>query len=126
MSDGRLLGLDHVQLVMPAGEEHLDSARRFYVDALGLREIEKPEVLRPRGGIWFEGPGFQVHLGIEEPAETRRHPAFVADHLEAMHARCRAAGARLVEDEGWPGVARFYVFDPFGNRIEILHRELPL
>jgi catechol 2,3-dioxygenase-like lactoylglutathione lyase family enzyme len=122
VGEGRITALDHVQLVIPAGDEQLAAARSFYAELLGLREIEKPEVLRARGGIWFEGPGFQLHLGVEEPSETRRHPAFATDDLGALRDRCRTAGVRIVEDAGWPGVARFYVFDPFGNRIEMLHR----
>ena len=125
-ASGSLLAIDHVQLTIPVGDEHLEAARRCYVEAFGLREIEKPEPLRPRGGLWFEGGdassgrSFQVHLGIEEQLETRRHPAFVTDDLAALRARCEAAGLRIVEDVPLAGRERFHVFDPFGNRIEML------
>jgi catechol 2,3-dioxygenase-like lactoylglutathione lyase family enzyme len=36
----RIIGLDHVQLAMPAGRE--DEARRFYSGLLGLPEKAKP------------------------------------------------------------------------------------
>ena len=118
-----LLGIDHVQLTIPPGDRHLGEARRCYLDAFGLVEIEKPAPLRERGGIWFEGgpPGqrFQVHLGVEEPLATRRHPAFVTDDLDALRARCKAAGLRIVDDEPLTGRRRFHVYDPFGNRIEM-------
>jgi catechol 2,3-dioxygenase-like lactoylglutathione lyase family enzyme len=117
-----LTGIDHVQLTIPPGDEHLDSARRFYVELLELEEIDKPEPLRERGGIWFRGAGFEVHLGVEQPAETRRHPGFLTDDLEAIRVRLAAAG---VPSEVQPPLGdrdRIHFRDPFGNRIEILQR----
>ena len=35
--------IDHVQIVMPTGEEA--TARRFYADLLGIPEVEKPTAL---------------------------------------------------------------------------------
>ena len=46
-----VLGLDHVQLAAPPGCE--EAARRFFGGLLGLAEVEKPEPLRSRGGVWF-------------------------------------------------------------------------
>lgn len=116
---GRITGLDHVQLTMPAGAEHEATCRAFYIGALGLEEVEKPDVLKPRGGLWFQGAGFQLHLSIEEPMVTRRHPGLVTDDLDAIRARIEAAGYATVDDPGIPGVIRFYVIDPFQNRLEI-------
>ncbi|MDB5291910.1 MAG: putative glyoxalase family protein, partial [Phycisphaerales bacterium] len=66
MKQSMIISLDHVQLAMPAGQE--PGARAFYGDLLGLEEIEKPPVLRARGGVWFRlNDGRQVHLGVEEP-----------------------------------------------------------
>jgi len=47
-----LLQIDHVLLAAPRGSENL--ARTFYADVLGLKEIEKPPMLKKRGGVWFE------------------------------------------------------------------------
>jgi len=117
-----LTGIDHVQLTLPPGEEHLDAARRFYAGVLGLEEVAKPEPLRERGGIWFRGRGFEVHLGVEQPAETRRHPGFLTDDLERARARLTAAGVTF-EEQSLPGDReRIYLRDPFGNRIEIVQR----
>jgi hypothetical protein len=44
--------LDHVQLCVPPGAE--GQAREFYGILLGLAEIEKPEPLQGRGGLWFQ------------------------------------------------------------------------
>jgi hypothetical protein len=51
----KILGLDHIQLAMPPGQEA--QARRFYGEILGLTEMPKPAPLASRGGCWFEGRG---------------------------------------------------------------------
>jgi len=48
----RILGIDHVQLAMPAGGEN--EARAFYGRLLDLTEKPKPPDLAKRGGVWFE------------------------------------------------------------------------
>ena len=45
-------GIDHVQVAAPPGGER--EARAFYGGVLGLEEIEKPEPLRGRGGIFMQ------------------------------------------------------------------------
>jgi catechol 2,3-dioxygenase-like lactoylglutathione lyase family enzyme len=112
-------GLDHVQLACPRGGE--DEARGFYGGLLGLREVEKPEPLRSRGGVWFECGAQQLHLGVEEPFAPARkaHPALlVASQAELEDLAERLASVRW--DETLPGYRRFYASDPFGNRIELL------
>jgi catechol 2,3-dioxygenase-like lactoylglutathione lyase family enzyme len=109
--------LDHVQVMMPPGCE--EQARAFYGGLLGLTEVEKPEPLRPPGGVWFaEG----VHVSGEEgfAAPRRAHPAMRVDDLDALAEALAAAGCAVEWDERWPGVRRFYTRDPFGNRVELL------
>jgi catechol 2,3-dioxygenase-like lactoylglutathione lyase family enzyme len=112
-------GLDHVQLACPAGGE--DEARAFYGGLLGLREIEKPEPLRARGGVWFECGEHQLHLGVEEDFRPARkaHPALRVVSVAELQALAERLGD-VRWDEDLPGFQRFYVDDPFGNRIEVL------
>jgi len=112
--------LDHVQLAMPAGEEH--RARAFYSDVLGLTEESKPADLAARGGAWFRNGSVRLHLGVDAEfrAARKAHPALLVQGLGELAARCRAAGFPPVIDEPLPGFDRFYVFDPFGNRLELL------
>lgn len=116
MSDFNVTGLDHVQLAMPQGGE--DAARAFYGGLLGLTEAPKPAALAGRGGVWFTGGGLQLHLGVETPFQPARkaHPALVVTDLAAAHSTLPAPSAI----SALPGLRRFYVADPFGNRIEIL------
>ena len=112
--------LDHVQVAIPEGGE--DAARRFYGGVLGLSELPKPANLAARGGVWFAAGPRQLHLGVDRDfrAAGKAHPAFRVTNLPELLARCREAGARVVESEPLPGHVRAYVDDPFGNRIELL------
>lgn len=117
-----IVGIDHVQLAMPAGRE--SAARDFYEGLLGLRETAKPANLAARGGCWFEGRGVRVHLGVERDFAPARkaHPAFLVDDLAALAAALDRAGFRTTTDEPLEGYERRYVSDPFGNRIELMQR----
>ena len=112
--------LHHVQLAMPKGGE--DKAREFYTLALGFEELAKPEILRDRGGVWFKAAGAEVHLGIEEPFIPARkaHPAFCVVSLDVMMRHLSNQGIGFRKDVDLPASRRIYVYDPFGNRIELL------
>lgn len=114
--------LDHVQIAAPPGCEA--AARRFFGELLGLREIEKPEPLRARGGIWFAVGGRQLHVGVEREFEPARkaHAALRlgAAELDGLAERLAAAGAPVAWDDALPGERRFYSENPWGNRIEFL------
>ncbi|MGZ4428322.1 MAG: VOC family protein [Nocardioidaceae bacterium] len=112
--------LHHVQVSCPAGGE--DAARRFYGDALGIPEVEKPPVLAARGGCWFRGDGVEVHVGVEEGFAPARkaHPAFLVDDVDAVAAAVEAGGFPLRWDGDFPGYRRFHTADGNGNRVEIL------
>ncbi len=115
-----LSSIDHVQLGMPRGGE--DEARAFYVQLLGMRELAKPEPLRPRGGAWFRSGPVHVHLGVEEPfaPAKKAHVAFLTADLEGLAKRLRDAGCDVAWDETLPERRRFYCADAFGNRLEFL------
>ncbi|MDN4492743.1 VOC family protein [Ureibacillus aquaedulcis] len=112
--------IDHIQLAAPKGSE--EEARTFFNGILGLAEVEKPEELKKRGGVWFAFGNYQIHIGIEEPFSPaqKAHPAFEVENIEALKDHLKNYGIPIVEDNSLPGANRFYVSDPFGNRIEIL------
>jgi len=116
--------LDHVQLAAPPGCEA--EARRFFGGLLGLQELEKPELLRRRGGVWFDLGGQQLHIGVEADFVPARkaHPALAVEDedLDVLAGRLSAAGEKVDWDAELPGVRRFYTADPWGNRIEVLAR----
>src|SRR6185312_12918490 len=116
----QVLGIDHVQLAMPAGQEA--AARAFYCDVLGLIEEPKPANLVARGGAWFRGGDVRLHLGVDTDFHPARkaHPAILVSGLAELAARCEAAAVPSMRDEPLEGFDRLYVFDPFGNRIELM------
>ena len=119
----KILAIDHVQLAMPSGEE--EKARDFFADILGFHEIPKPAELAKRGGVWFESENVQLHIGVEADFRPARkaHPAFLVDDLDSLIAKVQSAGYET--DMNQPvldGYKRAHVFDPFGNRIELMEK----
>jgi len=112
--------LHHVQLAMPAGRE--EEAEDFYGKILGLRRVAKPAHLETRGGCWFERGEVRIHLGVESDFRPARkaHPALMVEDLGALQAVFEKAGIDVLIDQPLPGFDRFYVSDPFGNRLEFL------
>jgi catechol 2,3-dioxygenase-like lactoylglutathione lyase family enzyme len=113
-------GIDHVQLAAPPGCEA--EARRFFGRLLRLEELEKPESLRARGGVWFRVGAQQLHVSVEQEFGPARkaHPAFAVARYDELVARLRSAGVAVTEDASIPGVRRCYVADPWENRIELV------
>lgn len=120
---GRVLELHHVQVGAPAGGE--GAQRRFYCDGLGLREVEKPEPLRGRGGCWFRGGhGVEIHVGIEDDfrPSAKAHPAFVVERLDEVLAGLVDLGFEvdLTQEHTFANWRRAHVRDGAGNRVELL------
>jgi len=114
-----IIGIEHVQLAMPAGREA--EAREFYSRLLGLAEVPKPPELARRGGAWFESGSVKIHLGVDPDFRPARkaHPALLVRDLPALIERLRDACVAVVEDP-LAGYVRVYVADPFGNRLELM------
>lgn len=120
-----ILGLHHVTIELPVGQEAL--ARNFYCTLLGLKEIPMPDAFTPLGehmGIWLACGDQQLHLGpvarFQPPA--RGHIALLIEQLAPTRERLKAAGVAIQEAIAEPGYIRCYVSDPFGNRIELRQR----
>ena len=76
--------LHHVQVSGPAGCE--DAMRAFYAGVLGMTEVDEPERLRARGGVWFRAGSAEVHDAI--PGLRRFHTTDpVGNRLEFQQAR---------------------------------------
>jgi catechol 2,3-dioxygenase-like lactoylglutathione lyase family enzyme len=118
-----ILRVDHVQIAMPVGSDAEREVRAFFVDLLGFHEVPKPPELAKRGGVWFETDSVKLHIGVEADFRPARkaHPAFVVDGLDELLAKIQQAGFET--DTTQPpldGYKRAHVFDPFGNRIELM------
>jgi hypothetical protein len=87
-----------------------------------MTEVQKPEALAKRGGVWFQAGNHQLHIGVQADfvAATKAHPAFHVENLLQLRDQLLAQGLFVIEDEDLPGAYRFYLNDPFGNRLEFL------
>jgi catechol 2,3-dioxygenase-like lactoylglutathione lyase family enzyme len=118
------IGIDHVQLAAPPGCEA--AARKFFVDVLGMAELTKPAALQSRGGIWLQCGMHQIHIGVQnafQPA-TKAHPAIRVLDMAALRTRLKKHNIAVNEDDAIIGLDRFYISDPFGNRLEFVEAHL--
>lgn len=115
-----IISIDHIQVAAPPNHE--ESARTFYGETLGLEEVEKPTSLQRRGGCWFQIGAQQLHVGTQEDftPSKKAHPAFVVKDLTELRNNLQRKGIEIKPDTPIDGRERFFVKDPFGNRIEFL------
>jgi len=115
----RPMYISHIHITIPKNGE--SAARRFYGHDLGLPELPKPKSPPGCGGLWFNAGGLTLHISVtERRAENDRQAQFGlgCGDVEGLKARLKAAG-KDVEDGPSLREKRFFVRDPFGNRIEI-------
>lgn len=123
MSELPFTAIDHVQMAMPPGGEQ--KARASYAGVFSMTEVSKPPELAKRGGCWFASGRVQLHLGVESdfrPAK-KAHPALRCGDYADLVQRLRNSGTEVSEPEDIPGVRRCHIYDPFGNRIELIGEE---
>ncbi|MED1601935.1 VOC family protein [Alkalihalophilus marmarensis] len=116
-----ILGVDHVQITIPKGAE--EEGKSFYCDILGLKEVEKPDSLKGRGGFWLEAGSLQVHVGTEEGFDrlsTKAHVAYQVDDISFWRDRLSENKIEIFDSVPIPGFERFEFRDPFGNRVEMI------
>lgn len=120
--------IDHVQLAIPKDGESV--VRKFYGGVLGLEEIEKPDSLKPSGGVWYKAGEIELHLGVnlsqtlpKGEGLKKEHSAFVVENLNRVKVHLIQNGVEIKEEIQIPGRSRFSFYDPFGNRIEFMEFE---
>lgn len=108
--------LDHILVSIPEGKT--TEARAFYSQVLGLSEIPGDH---PGGAIWFQIADIQLHLREEAAGNmSLRHPAFEVKNLEAAKQELEQNEIPISYSSDIDGRKRFFIRDPFGNRIELL------
>src|SRR5947209_1561820 len=122
-SGSHIQRVQHVSLPVPETPESLAAARRFYGEILRLEEIPRPPAL-PGIGIWYAVGDQELHLfseaaGVAVNEQSRRHPCFEVDDVDALRSEIEAAGVTTRDDDGEiPGRLRFFAIDPFDNTLE--------
>ncbi|HEY7312515.1 MAG TPA: VOC family protein [Gemmataceae bacterium] len=117
MSGLSVVHLDHCSVIIT----DVQRSRRFYGGVLGLREIAKPRTF-DFVVIWYDLGNQHLHLLLKEQADTvsARHFALRVADIRAARAHFAAHGIAMQETTPIPGADRFFIFDPDGNRIEII------
>lgn len=113
--------LDHILVSIP--EQETEAARTFYTEILGLTEIAGNH---PGGAIWFDIADIQLHLREEAGGnKSLRHPAFEVGNLDEARQELQQKGVDISYSSDIDGRQRFFIRDPFGNRIEFLQYDEP-
>lgn len=113
--------LHHVNVTVPADQEA--AAKHFYGSVLGLEEIRKPATSR-QSGAWYQIGPIQLHLSIEDEMASlsSRHVCITVLDLAEAEQKFRDSGVEIIPDaRPNPNSPRFYVRDPGGNQLEIVH-----
>jgi SAM-dependent methyltransferase len=115
--------LNHAQITIPKGETAEKEARNFYLELLGLEEMEKPDSFKGRGGFWAHLGNQQLHIGTEDGVDrskTKAHLAYEVPDLSLWRIKFKEAEITIKESVPIPGYDRFEIRDPFGNRLEFI------
>lgn len=118
-----ILRVHHAQVSIPKGAE--DQAKKFYCGLLGLKEVDKPESLKGRGGFWLALGDQQVHFGTEDGVDrraTKSHLAYEVADLHFWKENFKINQIEILDGIPIPGYDRFEFRDPFGNRVEFLQK----
>ncbi|AJK88297.1 MULTISPECIES: VOC family protein [Lysinibacillus] len=116
-----IIALHHVQITIPKGSE--EQGKDIYCGILGLKEIEKPDSLKGRGGFWLQLGHQEVHVGTEngfDRLSTKAHIAYQVEDIDYWKTKLVEHQIEIIESVPIPSYERFEFRDPFGNRLEII------
>jgi catechol 2,3-dioxygenase-like lactoylglutathione lyase family enzyme len=118
----QFLKIDHCSVIIT----DVERSRRFYRDLIGLKEINRPRTF-DFVVVWFDLGDQHLHLLLKDKPDSisARHFALRVPDARAARAYFREHGIETQETTPIPGADRFFVFDPDGNRIEIIQWERP-
>jgi len=116
---GSFLAIDHVQLAMPAGEE--ETARKFYSDVLGRKFLNHRNwPSAAAAGLKAGACRFIWESKTPSGLSKKAHPALRCGDYDGLVSKLRASGIRVDEPNDIPCVRRCHIYDPFGNRMELI------
>ncbi len=116
-------GVHHVSINV----DDVEAAGRFYVDALGMQRLSRPDFGFP--GIWLQCGGQQVHLMQVDGhvAPQGQHFAIQVDDVDEAIRSLRDKGVEVSDVLDIPGAGRQAFFsDPAGNMLELNQPDAPV
>jgi catechol 2,3-dioxygenase-like lactoylglutathione lyase family enzyme len=122
MSALQITQIDHCSIIIT----DVERSRRFYRDLLGLKEIHKPRTF-DFVVVWFDLGNQHLHLLLKGKPDTLspRHFALRVTDAQAARRYFQEHGLATEETTPIPGADRFFIYDPDGNRIEIIQWQRP-
>lgn len=115
----KLRGIHHVSINV----SDLGQARQFYVDVLGLEELDRPEL--GVAGLWLKAGAQEVHLLAIDSGQPlkEQHFAFEVADIASVQQALAAADVKVSQPSEIDGVCRqAFTRDPSGNLIEFNQR----
>jgi catechol 2,3-dioxygenase-like lactoylglutathione lyase family enzyme len=111
--------VQHVSVPRPPGSQA--ATRRFYGEVLGLEEAPVPEALTHLDLVWYRLGDTELHLyaGPPAPEGYSAHFCIKVDDVQKMREHLTRHDVAIRDDVAIPNRPRFFIRDPFGNRIEI-------
>ena len=120
--------IDHFNLDVPP--EHLDAVSRFYTEAVGLYEGERPDFPFPGRWLYAKGvPHALVHLAsytkddkasLQQATGRFNHVCFSMQGLNAHRDRLEQGGFEFkVSDRPGSKVVQLFLTDPTGVMVEL-------
>jgi glyoxylase I family protein len=112
----KIEAIDHVTVQIT----DVPRAKSFYGGLLGLEELERPKSF-DFPGAWYRAGNAMIHLvGQEKPdPQSRRHFCLWVEDIKEAARTLEAAGYEIKWDKRKiPGIDRFFIHDPDGNRVE--------
>jgi catechol 2,3-dioxygenase-like lactoylglutathione lyase family enzyme len=109
--------IDHCSVIIT----NVERSRRFYRDLLGLKEIAKPRTF-DFVVVWFDLGNQHLHLLLKDQPDmiSPRHFALRVADIAVARRYFADKHVPMQETTPIPGADRFFIFDPDGNRIEII------
>jgi len=113
-----LTGIHHISILVTDMDRSID----FYTHVLGLKEVKRPSNFSV-AVRWIELGENQIHLipASEPDSISPRHFALQVDDCDVARAYFRGYGVEVRETAPIAGADRFFIADPDGNNIEIIH-----
>lgn len=119
--------VQHVSVPRPAGSEAHESAIGFYSGILGFESIPKPPTLDSIEVTWFRQGDQEIHVYARSDGEpspdSEAHFCVTVDDVDGARRHLVQSGYACEDTVPIPHRPRFFIRDPFGNRIEITQIE---
>ena len=114
--------IDHVTVLVT----NIEKARHFYGTVLGLQEIAAPKEF-DFVALWFRLESGYIHLLQKKKKDTAspRHFGLTVKNAQAAREHFITNGFEIEESVAIAAAERFFVYDPDGNRIEIVQWKRP-